>query len=162
MPRTRQACEPCRRKKTKCTAERPICSFCQRLNVQCVYLPRGPSLAAGAGAKIGARKERTNSTWVKATKGSRRVHDSAVNRRESDGSFLESPTMPAHEPPRGHLRGGDGKFTTESPEPSEAALRHFVKVYRTQLHHQPLCWQARLDSLTQPSAKPLISAATSP
>ncbi|KAM3431567.1 hypothetical protein NHJ13734_007258 [Beauveria thailandica] len=25
-----------------------------------------------------------------------------------------------------------------SPEPSEAALRHFVTVYRTQLHHQPL------------------------
>ncbi|KAF1738749.1 hypothetical protein CRV24_000677 [Beauveria bassiana] len=159
MLRTRQACEPCRRKKTKCTAERPTCSFCQRLNVQCVYLPRGLSPASGAGAKIGARKERTNSTSrpgrdttegrfqqleLQVTDLYNRLTslpnapDSEVIRRGSDGSFLESPTMPANEPPRGHLRSEDGKFTTETPEPSEAALKHFVKVYITQLHHQPL------------------------
>ncbi|KAH7186241.1 uncharacterized protein B0J16DRAFT_147075 [Fusarium flagelliforme] len=40
-PLTRHACEPCRRKKTKCTAERPICSYCKRLGDQCHYLPRG-------------------------------------------------------------------------------------------------------------------------
>ncbi|KAM3473398.1 hypothetical protein MY5147_004799 [Beauveria neobassiana] len=148
MLRTRQACEPCRRKKTKCTAERPTCSFCQRLNVQCVYLPRGLSPASGAGAKIGARKERTNSTPGRDTTEGRfqqlelqvtdlynrltslpNAPDSEVIRRGSDGSFLESPTMRANEPPRGHLRSGDGKFTTETPEPSEAALKHFVKVH---------------------------------
>ncbi|KAL6922271.1 hypothetical protein FSST1_006297 [Fusarium sambucinum] len=40
-PVTRHACEPCRRKKTKCTAERPICSYCKRLGDKCYYLPRG-------------------------------------------------------------------------------------------------------------------------
>ncbi|KAJ0142387.1 hypothetical protein HZ326_14790 [Fusarium oxysporum f. sp. albedinis] len=40
-PLTRHACEPCRRKKTKCTAERPVCSYCKRLGDQCHYLPRG-------------------------------------------------------------------------------------------------------------------------
>ncbi|KAJ9144151.1 Zn(II)2Cys6 transcription factor [Pleurostoma richardsiae] len=35
--RARQACEPCRRKKSKCPGERPTCSFCERLGQQCVY-----------------------------------------------------------------------------------------------------------------------------
>lgn len=35
--RARQACEPCRKKKRKCPGERPICSFCRRLNQDCKY-----------------------------------------------------------------------------------------------------------------------------
>lgn len=35
--RTRQACEPCRRKKSRCPGEKPECSYCQRLGQQCVY-----------------------------------------------------------------------------------------------------------------------------
>lgn len=35
--RSRRACEPCRRKKIKCAGERPICSFCRRLNQACHY-----------------------------------------------------------------------------------------------------------------------------
>ncbi|KAI1874175.1 uncharacterized protein JN550_002754 [Neoarthrinium moseri] len=37
---SRRSCENCRRKKTKCTGERPVCSFCQRLQQKCYYLPR--------------------------------------------------------------------------------------------------------------------------
>ncbi|KAJ8114715.1 hypothetical protein OPT61_g3469 [Boeremia exigua] len=35
--RIRQACEQCRRKKSKCSGERPICSTCWRLDQQCFY-----------------------------------------------------------------------------------------------------------------------------
>lgn len=35
--RIRQACEPCRRKKSKCPGEKPECSFCARLGQDCVY-----------------------------------------------------------------------------------------------------------------------------
>ncbi|EMT65613.1 Quinic acid utilization activator [Fusarium odoratissimum] len=35
--RARQACEPCRRKKSKCPGEKPICSYCERLGQICVY-----------------------------------------------------------------------------------------------------------------------------
>ncbi|KAJ6789827.1 hypothetical protein PWT90_04518 [Aphanocladium album] len=35
--RVRQACEPCRRKKSRCPGERPVCSYCQRLGQHCVY-----------------------------------------------------------------------------------------------------------------------------
>ncbi|KAL4866618.1 hypothetical protein BDV12DRAFT_131442 [Aspergillus spectabilis] len=35
--RTRQACEQCRRKKTRCPGERPACSYCKRLGQPCEY-----------------------------------------------------------------------------------------------------------------------------
>ncbi|KAH7064098.1 fungal-specific transcription factor domain-containing protein [Paraphoma chrysanthemicola] len=35
--RVRQACANCRRKKTRCSGERPVCSFCARLGQQCRY-----------------------------------------------------------------------------------------------------------------------------
>ncbi|KAJ5313193.1 uncharacterized protein N7443_000077 [Penicillium atrosanguineum] len=35
--RTRQACDPCRRKKSKCSGERPICATCYRLGARCSY-----------------------------------------------------------------------------------------------------------------------------
>ncbi|CAG8978494.1 hypothetical protein HYALB_00005069 [Hymenoscyphus albidus] len=35
--RVRQACEPCRRKKSRCPGEKPICSYCARLQQVCVY-----------------------------------------------------------------------------------------------------------------------------
>ncbi|KAL4948478.1 hypothetical protein BDW69DRAFT_203513 [Aspergillus filifer] len=35
--RTRQACEQCRRKKSRCPGERPACSYCQRLGQVCEY-----------------------------------------------------------------------------------------------------------------------------
>ncbi|KAF2138878.1 uncharacterized protein K452DRAFT_85780 [Aplosporella prunicola CBS 121167] len=35
--RVRQACEPCRRKKSKCPGEKPACSHCLRLGQQCIY-----------------------------------------------------------------------------------------------------------------------------
>ncbi|KAL5341148.1 hypothetical protein BJX70DRAFT_76028 [Aspergillus crustosus] len=35
--RVRQACEPCRRKKSRCPGEKPVCSFCERLGQNCVY-----------------------------------------------------------------------------------------------------------------------------
>ncbi|KAH8649721.1 hypothetical protein BGZ60DRAFT_389605 [Tricladium varicosporioides] len=35
--RVRQACEPCRRKKSRCPGEKPVCSHCSRLRQNCFY-----------------------------------------------------------------------------------------------------------------------------
>ncbi|KAH8892803.1 hypothetical protein GQ53DRAFT_120445 [Thozetella sp. PMI_491] len=35
--RARQACDRCRRKKTRCPGEKPVCSFCSRLSQTCSY-----------------------------------------------------------------------------------------------------------------------------
>lgn len=41
IKRIRQACEPCRRKKSRCPGEKPICSHCERLGQasRCTYAP---------------------------------------------------------------------------------------------------------------------------
>ncbi|KAK7728480.1 hypothetical protein SLS57_002368 [Botryosphaeria dothidea] len=51
--RIRQACEPCRRKKSRCPGERPNCSHCSRLGQNCYYATDHPaanddSTAAGS------------------------------------------------------------------------------------------------------------------
>lgn len=35
--RAREACEPCRRKKSRCSGEQPVCALCARLNQPCKY-----------------------------------------------------------------------------------------------------------------------------
>ncbi|KAI2703446.1 transcriptional regulator family: Fungal Specific TF [Penicillium roqueforti] len=45
IKRIRQACANCRRKKTKCTGDRPICSHCRRNHLACIYEPYSATLA---------------------------------------------------------------------------------------------------------------------
>ncbi|KAH7363796.1 hypothetical protein BKA65DRAFT_122525 [Rhexocercosporidium sp. MPI-PUGE-AT-0058] len=40
--RIRQACEPCRRKKSRCPGEKPVCSHCARLHQNCYYADERP------------------------------------------------------------------------------------------------------------------------
>ncbi|OQE39204.1 hypothetical protein PENCOP_c007G04675 [Penicillium coprophilum] len=40
LKRTRQACDPCRRKKARCPGEKPSCSLCHRLGQRCSYGPQ--------------------------------------------------------------------------------------------------------------------------
>ncbi|KAM0244513.1 hypothetical protein ACHAP5_006194 [Fusarium lateritium] len=42
--RIRQACLNCRKKKVRCTGEKPVCSFCLRLKQDCEYTEDGRSL----------------------------------------------------------------------------------------------------------------------
>ncbi|KAL1987504.1 hypothetical protein VTN96DRAFT_3431 [Rasamsonia emersonii] len=41
LKRVYQACEPCRRKKRKCSGEQPVCSHCARLHQSCRYARSG-------------------------------------------------------------------------------------------------------------------------
>ncbi|KAH7024505.1 uncharacterized protein B0I36DRAFT_415910 [Microdochium trichocladiopsis] len=43
LKRTRHACDPCRRKKSKCSGDRPSCSTCARLRQRCAYPPEADS-----------------------------------------------------------------------------------------------------------------------
>ncbi|KAJ5456918.1 hypothetical protein N7530_012192 [Penicillium desertorum] len=44
IKRIRQACANCRRKKTKCTGERPICLHCRRNRLACIYEPHATTI----------------------------------------------------------------------------------------------------------------------
>jgi len=37
IKRSRQACDTCRRKKSRCTGEKPVCATCRRLKQECSY-----------------------------------------------------------------------------------------------------------------------------
>jgi Fungal Zn(2)-Cys(6) binuclear cluster domain len=37
IKRSRQACDTCRRKKSRCTGEKPVCATCKRLKQECSY-----------------------------------------------------------------------------------------------------------------------------
>ncbi|EFX05966.1 c6 zinc finger domain containing protein [Grosmannia clavigera kw1407] len=65
--RTRQACEPCRRKKAKCTGERPGCSTCGRLRQRCFYAadPR-PMADMSVTSEVSRSEAETLSTRVLA------------------------------------------------------------------------------------------------
>ncbi|KAH7039798.1 uncharacterized protein B0I36DRAFT_357179 [Microdochium trichocladiopsis] len=62
LKRTRHACDPCRRKKSKCSGDRPSCSTCARLRQRCSYPAEADSDGddvpdeAVAGSGIGNRR----------------------------------------------------------------------------------------------------------
>src|SRR5688572_23767108 len=47
LKRTRRACIPCRRKKSKCSGDRPACTTCSRLRHRCSYHSESPRRQAG-------------------------------------------------------------------------------------------------------------------
>jgi hypothetical protein len=55
IKRIRQACRNCRRKKARCTGERPECAFCVRLKQPCSYSD-GDSPPASTNMALGRRK----------------------------------------------------------------------------------------------------------
>ncbi|CAI7667311.1 unnamed protein product [Penicillium bialowiezense] len=50
IKRIRQACANCRRKKTKCTGDRPICYHCRRNHLACIYEPYSATVAENPSA----------------------------------------------------------------------------------------------------------------
>ncbi|KAB8255651.1 hypothetical protein BDV32DRAFT_154063 [Aspergillus pseudonomiae] len=148
--RNRQACEPCRRKKSKCTAERPVCSFCHRLNLQCVYLPREQAKSDERGnrvTKARSTKERFQALESEISK----IYDILTSlHTHNDAAAHEASTSRSGEPredssieiPNTLPQVGNSR-TSPNFEPSclehpVEALDHFVEVYRTRIHLQPL------------------------
>ncbi|KAH6692484.1 hypothetical protein F5X68DRAFT_250701 [Plectosphaerella plurivora] len=50
--RARQACEPCRRKKSRCPGERPTCSYCERLGQTCEYADEQDGGSGNTGRRV--------------------------------------------------------------------------------------------------------------
>ncbi|OBS26036.1 hypothetical protein FPOA_06566 [Fusarium poae] len=140
----RRACEPCRRKKSKCTGERPICSFCERLDLPCEYAARGSPTTNRAARttrnhkKSTADRIRSLESQVSSLSGlltsgvreefeSHRNQPSAASIPRQDVSFASAP-----------IASDKHVFSEDSPNPPQSVLRHFVEVYGIKLHLQPL------------------------
>ncbi|OJJ02113.1 hypothetical protein ASPVEDRAFT_192534 [Aspergillus versicolor CBS 583.65] len=65
LNRVKQACEPCRRKKSKCPGEQPACSQCRRLNHPCHYKSDGAShRTAQRHTPVRPRQNDGSATWT--------------------------------------------------------------------------------------------------
>lgn len=62
--RIRQACESCRRKKTRCPGEKPMCSYCARLGQVCFYVNEAQNAPTPADGGILAPPDPGSQRWV--------------------------------------------------------------------------------------------------
>ncbi|KAF4483699.1 Asperfuranone cluster transcription factor afoA [Colletotrichum fructicola Nara gc5] len=60
------SCEGCRRRKLKCTRQRPLCSNCERLEIDCIYENRRnkPGLKGGAVESLNRRLVTSPRPWI--------------------------------------------------------------------------------------------------
>ncbi|KAL1997081.1 hypothetical protein VTN49DRAFT_7946 [Thermomyces lanuginosus] len=87
--RVQRACEPCRRKKTKCPGEQPVCSYCARLRQTCTYASdRRRSSVADAAAAAAAPVRVETSPSVGARDDSSLGLANRLNRLEAQMSLV--------------------------------------------------------------------------
>ncbi|WAO86322.1 Zn(2)-C6 fungal-type domain-containing protein [Fusarium falciforme] len=128
------------RKKTKCTAERPICSYCQRLRIQCFYLPRARADGKGRKTNNVGYVDYPVSAGPSAYHQLEACHGDTLSSIVRPDESQLSGIPPQQDYPQDDFQSGveSRKFSTSRPEPTPEALKHFVDVYRTKLHLQPL------------------------
>ncbi|WKT53165.1 Zn(2)-C6 fungal-type DNA-binding domain [Fusarium oxysporum f. sp. vasinfectum] len=138
-PRSKQACEPCRKKKSKCTGERPTCSFCRRLNQLCTYR----SLSHVQRDDLQERFQMLESQ----VKG---IYELLQPSPASAPNPGPSPSTSASIPSTGlqaEYRTSPGitsspsigiSFNLDNPDVPSEVFDHLIEIYRTKLHLQPL------------------------
>ncbi|KAI8415663.1 hypothetical protein FOFC_05289 [Fusarium oxysporum] len=152
----RRACESCRRKKTRCTGERPVCSFCERLNQPCEYLPRNRETVKrrrrNSRAKPGSR-DRVSSVEnrgdeiydfiqhpqaASSSNGSALTPDSLPRHTNRSGSFVESASRRMNRVSINDEVSVSWLPSATEARPSPDSLDHAVEEYRRRLYFQPL------------------------
>ncbi|KAH7121783.1 hypothetical protein B0J13DRAFT_158501 [Dactylonectria estremocensis] len=123
----RRSCERCRKKKSRCPAEQPICSFCHRLNQTCIYLPRYKSKHGSTRLKpTNAFSAETDSSSVAAGRPSNRRQTASLDGAIGMPSISNVDSL--------HQDG----WQVSAPEPPSELLGHFVDIYRGKIYFQPL------------------------
>ncbi|KAF2720169.1 hypothetical protein K431DRAFT_286016 [Polychaeton citri CBS 116435] len=146
--RTARACEPCRRKKSKCSGERPVCSCCQRLAQTCFY--RDPENDA-----FDTRKRRRTGPSATSTESTEsRLAKLEAKLQEISGDFVSPQALPRRHNQAGAFNeaGADGTDLTfggeRQAEQFDAAswltrntllsFDDLVEIYAQHFHGQPL------------------------
>jgi hypothetical protein len=135
LKRARQACLNCRRKKTKCSGETPVCSFCARLGQACVWdhehdyeIPRRKNLFTTPDSALAARVALLESRLNHLGPGGSPDSRTSAVRRGSDAR-------------RGETRQAASSYD-EAPKafqalPSKPLLSRLIDDYFTHCHNQP-------------------------
>ncbi|OQV05766.1 Fungal Zn2-Cys6 binuclear cluster domain-containing protein [Cladophialophora immunda] len=135
------------RKKIKCTAERPTCSFCRRLNQECLYLPREqPRADANSGRVTKAapqerfrRLEAQVSDIFDILQSLKNSRGDSSHDAEHRGDGVSQPHRSTSNvtacPPEA---AASFSFESTRPEPPPQVLDYLVDIYRKKIHLQPL------------------------
>ncbi|KAE8373930.1 hypothetical protein BDV26DRAFT_54402 [Aspergillus bertholletiae] len=131
IKRIRQACSNCRRRKTKCSGERPICFHCNRNKHTCVYEPYWATASDNPPAAPVASTSTNNENLLErivniesrlAELSGRTTN--AAGTSTSLGQYTWSP-----------FTGESG--TSPLPNPPQSALRAVIDTYFVHVHNQP-------------------------
>ncbi|KAI7763273.1 hypothetical protein LZL87_012890 [Fusarium oxysporum] len=129
-PRSKQACEPCRKKKSKCTGERPTCSFCGRLNQLCTYRSPEPTIVSLSYWPRALSKYFCKCPIYKFA--------SRVQRKSwHDLAPIDKYILRCEQVCR-RLRPNIVVTELSSPDVPSEVLDHLIEIYRVKLHLQPL------------------------
>ncbi|KAE8312382.1 hypothetical protein BDV41DRAFT_565172 [Aspergillus transmontanensis] len=129
--RSKNACEPCRRKKTKCPGEQPICSFSLRLNQKCTYAHK-----VNAGR---IRKAQINRLESQVNQLSNTLQlDQDMNSRDSGPGITQSLSVAI--PINGQSTSGlprSRPSPSSCPYPPAEVIFQLIEVYKSRIHFQP-------------------------
>ncbi|CAG8284606.1 unnamed protein product [Penicillium nalgiovense] len=122
IKRIRQACANCRRKKTKCTGERPICLHCRRNRLACIYEPYATTIG-----------DSNPMPPVSPTGNNSNLNNIKFDPHQGITRF---PSFRHYHLPRATIRMSWFRFTTVSFPPAYV-LRSIVDTYFEHVHNQP-------------------------
>lgn len=159
--RARQACLNCRRKKARCSGEKPVCAFCARLKQACEWDTASNETASKSTPAIRRASGFTQDSALAARVALLEAKLSLLN----DGSTLSASTNPTTttspsgsqtQKPR-KRRGlqtdadvGDGDVSARnfSSLPSKAIFNHLIDAYFEYNHCQPYSYFHGMSTLT--------------
>ncbi|KAL1870789.1 hypothetical protein VTK73DRAFT_2513 [Phialemonium thermophilum] len=88
--RSREGCLTCKRRKVKCDEQRPRCSHCERLNLECKWRPLGtPSLSYRSPSDPGTKKAPTSTSG--SERGAGQMRSPAMADPSPDSSLFQAP-----------------------------------------------------------------------
>ncbi|KAL2427903.1 hypothetical protein ABEF91_005822 [Exophiala dermatitidis] len=142
--RVRQACQNCRRKKTRCSGEKPVCSFCARLKQECLWDEVSTAALSASNINLAARVallesklSLLNSSGNDATLGL--PTDGYVPSKKRRTSAPDDSVSPeAHSV---NSSGSQGRTSDTARKvmqlPPEPVLRSVLQTYFARCHNQP-------------------------
>ncbi|CAG8138286.1 unnamed protein product [Penicillium salamii] len=150
--KSHEACLNCRRKKTRCPAEKPSCSSCVRLNQPCLYtsIPRG-SRGGQSDDRLAFLEEKVN-LILSGTRPTQEVRPDKTHENGNGADTYPTTTrLSSNEPPSVNdpFFLGFG-YDDSISHPSSSAIARAIDLYFEYCHRQPI-WCFEREEVSDPS-----------
>ncbi|CAG7931971.1 unnamed protein product [Penicillium olsonii] len=150
--KSHEACLNCRRKKTRCPAEKPSCSSCVRLNQPCLYtsIPRG-SRGGQSDDRLAFLEEKVN-LILSGTRPTQEVRADKTHENGNGGAdtYPTTTRLPSNEPSVNDPFFLGFGYDDSLSQPSSSAIAKAIDLYFEYCHRQPI-WCFERDEVSDPS-----------